>query len=120
MRGYPARAAMPLVLFRDGRSVQVTITPTEFPSEQADAFAWDWLGLRLEPSRGTLAVSAVRKESQAEGFGIDRGDLIVRLNNVALDSPATFREALISARHARSVLLVVRRAGCNYLVTFRL
>ena len=65
-------------------------------------------------------MSAVRKESQAEGFGIDRGDLIVRLNNVALDSPATFREALISARHARSVLLVVRRAGRNYLVTFRL
>jgi len=120
LRGYPARAAMPLVLFRDGQSVQVTVTPTEFPPEQADAFAWDRLGLRLAPSGGTLAVSAVRKESQADAFGIDRGDLIVRLNNVALDSPGTFREALISARHARSVLLVVRRAGRNYLVTFRL
>ena len=72
LRGYPARAAMPLVLFRDGQSVQVTITPTEFPSEQADAFAWDRLGLRLAPSRGTVAVSAVRKESQAEAFGIDQ------------------------------------------------
>ena len=120
LRGYPARAAMPLVLFRDGQPVQVTITPTEFPSEQADAFAWDRLGLRLAPSRGTVSVSAVRKESQAEAFGIDSGDLIVRLNNVALDSLGTFREALISARHARSVLLVVRRAGRDYLVTFRL
>ena len=96
------------------------VTPSEFPSQQADAYAWDRLGLRLAPSRGTLAVSAVRAQSQAEGFGIDRGDLIVRLNNVALDSLPTFREALISARHARSVLVVVRRAGRNYLVTFRL
>ncbi|HZX41836.1 MAG TPA: PDZ domain-containing protein, partial [Myxococcaceae bacterium] len=78
------------------------------------------LGLRLEPARGALAVSAVRAQSQAEAFGIDRGDLIVRLNNVALDSLGTFREALISARNARSVLVVVRRAGRNYLVTFRL
>src|SRR5215470_9358453 len=120
LRGYPAKAAMPLVLVRDGQKLTVTITPVEFPSTQADAFAWDRLGLRLAPSRGTLAVSAVRTESQADGFGIEQGDLIVRLNDVALDSLATFREALISARHARSVLLVVRRAGRNYLVTFRL
>ena len=120
LRGYPAKAAMPLVLWRDGQKVAVTLTPVEFPSQQADAFAWERLGLRLAPSRGTLAVSAVRAQSQAEAFGIDRGDLIVRLNNVALDSLATFREALISARHGRSVLLVVRRAGRNYLVTFRL
>jgi len=120
VRGYPARAAMPLVLWREGKRLEVTVTPVEFPSEQADSFAWDRLGLRLTPSRGTLAVSAVRAQSQAEGFGIDRGDLIVRLNNVALDSSESFREALISARNARSVLIVVRRAGRNYLVTFRL
>ena len=111
---------MPLVLFRNGQRISLTITPVEFPSQQADAFAWERLGVRLTPSRGTLAVSAVRSKSQAEGFGIDKGDLIVRLNNIALDSLNTFREALISARHARSVLLVVRRAGRNYLVTFRL
>jgi serine protease Do len=120
VRGYPAKAAMPLVLWRDGRKVGVTVTPAEFPAERADAFAWDRLGLRVEASRGTLAVAEVRAQSQADEFGIDRGDQIVRLNNVALDSVATFREALISARHGRSVLLVVRRAGRNYLVTFRL
>ncbi|HUM10369.1 MAG TPA: trypsin-like peptidase domain-containing protein [Myxococcaceae bacterium] len=120
VRGYPAKAVMPLVLWREGRMLTLTVTPAEFPSQQADAFAWDRLGLRLQAARGTLAVSAVRAQSQAAAFGIERGDLIVRLNNVPLDSLETFREALISARHARSVLLVVRRAGRNYLVTFRL
>ena len=88
LRGYPAKAAIPLVLWRDGRKVPLTLTPVEFSAQQMDALAWDRLGLRLVPSRGTLAVSAVRPGSQAEGFGIERGDLIVRLNNVALDSVA--------------------------------
>jgi len=120
LRGYPARASIPLLLWRNGQRLRATVTPVEFPAKQADSFAWDRLGLRLTPSRGTLGVAAVRESSQADRFGIERGDLIVRLNNVALDSLDTFREALISARHARSVLLVVRRAGRNYLVTFRL
>ena len=108
------------MLWRDGHQIPVTLIPVEFPATQADAFAWNRLGVKLEPSRGTLAVSSVRSDSQADGFGIEQGDLIVRLNNVALDSLNTFRDALISARHTRSVLLVVRRAGRNYLVTFRL
>ena len=120
LRGYPTRAQMPLVLWRDGHTLPVTLTPVELSAQQVDALAWDRLGLRLAPSRGTLAVSAVRAGSQAEGFGIERGDLIVRLNNVGLDSLATFREALLSGRNARSALLVVRRGGRNYLVTFRL
>ena len=66
LRGYPARAAMPLVLSRDRRKVVVTVTPAEFPAERADAFAWDRLGLRLSPARGALAVSAVRERSQAD------------------------------------------------------
>src|SRR5262249_3928893 len=40
VRGYPARAAMPLVLWRNGQKVTVTVTPVEFPAEQADALAW--------------------------------------------------------------------------------
>jgi len=120
LRGYPARAPMQLVVWRSGQKLTLTVTPVEFPSQQADLFAWDRLGLRLTPGRGGLAVSAVRPGSQAEAFGIERGDLVVRLNNVALDSLESFREALISARHARSVLVVIRRAGRNYLVTFRL
>ena len=120
LRGYPTRAPVPLLLWRGGHRLSVTLIPVELSPQQVDALAWDRLGLRLTPSRGTLAVSAVRPGSQAEQFGLERGDLIVRLNNVGLDSPAAFRDALVSARNTHSVLLVVRRGGRNYLVTFRL
>ena len=84
LRGYPAKAAIPLVLWRDGRKIPLTLTPVEFSAQQMDALAWDRLGLKLVPSRGTLAVSSVRPGSQAEGFGIERGDL---------DRPAEQRRA---------------------------
>jgi serine protease Do len=120
LRGYPAKEPVGLLLWREGRSQNLTVTPVEFPAAQADALAWDRLGLRLaENGRGALGVTAVRPGSQAARIGIEKGDLIVRLNNMRLDSNATFREGLIAARHARSVLLVVRREGRNYPVSFR-
>jgi serine protease Do len=119
LRGYPARAPLGLLLWREGKSLPLTVTPVEFPPELADGLAWDRLGLRLSQGRSSLVVSAVRQGSQAANIGVERGDQIVRLNNVPLTSLATFREGLVAARHTRSVLLVVKREGRNYPVGFR-
>jgi serine protease Do len=70
LRGYPAKAVLPLVLWRERQTLTVTVTPAEFPSQQADAFAWDRLGLRLQPSRGAGGVGGARTEP-AEAFGIE-------------------------------------------------
>src|SRR5215813_357349 len=118
LRGYPARAPLGLVVWRDGKSFPVTVTPVEFPPELADGLAWNRLGLRLAQGRSSLVVAAVRQGSQAANIGVERGDQIVRMNNVPLTSLTTFREGLVAARHARSVLLVVRREGRNYPVGF--
>jgi serine protease Do len=119
LRGYPAKAPVGLQIWREGREHKISLTPVEFPPAQADALAWDRLGLRLAQGRVGLAVTGVRPGSQAAAIGIERGDTLVRLNNVLLDSLSTFREGLIAARHSRSVLLVVRREGRNYPVSFR-
>jgi len=119
LRGYPAKAPVGLLIWREGREHKISLTPVEFPPAQADALAWDRLGLRLAQGRVGLAVTGVRPGSQAAAIGIERGDTLVRLNNVLLDSLSTFREGLIAARHSRSVLLVVRREGRNYPVSFR-
>jgi Do/DeqQ family serine protease len=119
LRGYPAKAPVGLQVWREGREHKISLTPVEFPPAQADALAWDRLGLRLAQGRVGLAVTGVRPGSQAAAIGIERGDTLVRLNNVLLDSLSTFREGLIAARHSRSVLLVVRREGRNYPVSFR-
>ncbi|MFL5356226.1 trypsin-like peptidase domain-containing protein [Archangium sp.] len=116
-QGYPARAAFPLAVFREGGQRALQVTPVEFPPQLVEALVWNRLGLRVKPTRGAMAVQAVRPGSAADEVGLEPGDLVVRLNNQPVAEPAAFQEALLSARGTRSVLLLVRRGRYGYHVT---
>ncbi|QRO01431.1 trypsin-like peptidase domain-containing protein [Archangium violaceum] len=116
-RGYPARAAFPLVVFREGGQRTLQVTPVEFPPQLIEALAWNRLGLRVKPVRGGMSVQSVRPGSAADEVGLEPGDLIARVNNQPVAEPASFQEALLSARGSRSVLLLVRRGRYGYHVT---
>ncbi|MGZ3461144.1 MAG: trypsin-like peptidase domain-containing protein [Archangium sp.] len=116
-RGYPARAAFPLVLFREGGQRSLQVTPVEFPPQLVEALMWNRLGLRVKPVRGAMAVQSVRPGSAADEAGLEPGDLVMRINNQPTAEPAAFQEALLSARGSRSVLLLVRRGRYGYHVT---
>ncbi len=115
-RGYPARAAFPLVLFREGGQRTVQVTPVEFPPQLVEALAWNRLGLRVKPVRGAMAVQSVRPGSAADEVGLEPGDVILRVNNQPVAEPASFQEALLSARSARSVAMLVQRGRYRYHV----
>ncbi len=115
-RGYPARAAFPLVLFREGAQRTVQVTPLEFPPQLIEALAWNRLGLRVKPVRGAMAVQSVRPGSAADEVGLEPGDVILRVNNQPVAEPAAFQEALLSARGARSVAMLVQRGRYRYHV----
>ena len=116
-RGYPARAAFPLVLFREGGQRTLQVTPVEFPPQLVEALGWNRLGLRVKPTRGAMAVQAVRPGSAADEIGLDQGDVILRINNQPVAEPTAFQEALLSARGTRSVLLLVQRGRYRYNIT---
>ena len=118
MRGYPAKAPIAMRVFRKGEMVDLTVLPVEFPAELAESMAWERLGLRVKPVRGGgLAVSAVRPGSAAEQIGLRRGDFVLRINNRPVTTRNAFRDALVDARSARSVLLLVQRGRVGYHVT---
>jgi serine protease Do len=118
MRGYPARTPIAMNVFRAGDFLQLTVVPVEFPAELAEAMAWDRLGLRLQESKvGGLAVAAVRQGSTAEQIGLRPGDFVLRVNNRPVGSREAFRDAIVDARSARSVLLLVRRGRTGYHIT---
>ncbi|MFY0566419.1 trypsin-like peptidase domain-containing protein [Archangium lansingense] len=116
-RGYPARAAFPLILFRDGGQRTLQVTPVEFPPQLVEALMWNRLGLRVKPSRGAMVIQDVRSGSAAAEIGLAQGDFILRINNQPVAEPAAFQEALLSARGTRSVLLLVRRGRYGYNIT---
>ena len=116
-RGYPARTAFPLVLFREGGQHTLQVAPVEYPPQLVEALGWNRLGLRVKPVRGGMAVQAVRPGSAADEVGLEPGDVVVRVNNQPVAEPASFQEALLTARGTRSVLLLVRRGRYGYHVT---
>jgi Do/DeqQ family serine protease len=116
-RGYPARSAFPLVLFREGGLRTLQVTPVEFPPRLVESLAWERLGLRVKEVKGAIAISGVRPGSAAQEIGLEPGDVILRINNQPVADSDAFREALLTARRGRSVLLLVRRGRYGYHIT---
>jgi serine protease Do len=118
MKGYPAKTPLALTIFRNGATVNAALTPVEFPPKLVDQLAWDRLGLRMKPGgKNGMQITAVRPGSSAARIGLEPGDAVLRLNNLPLDSNDAFRDALIAARSARSVLLIVKRGNAGYYLT---
>jgi Do/DeqQ family serine protease len=117
LRGYPARAQLTLSVFRGGAQQAISLSPVEFPSKLAEGLAWDRLGLRLRAIRGGLAIAAVRPGSNAARAGLEPGDVVLRLNNQPMQTVDAFRESLVAARNAKSVLLLVQRGPTGYYIT---
>ncbi len=117
MRGYPAKTPVALTLFRNGQSVEASFEAQQFPPRLADSLAWDRLGLRLKAGQGGMVVTAVRPGTAAARIGLEPGDIVARLNNQPLKALDEFREALIAARSAKSVLLLVIRGRSGYYIT---
>ncbi|MCY1022174.1 trypsin-like peptidase domain-containing protein [Pyxidicoccus sp. MSG2] len=117
VRGYPARSPFPMILFRDGGTRTLQVTPLEFPARMVEGLAWERLGLRVKEVKGVLAVSGVRQDSGAAEVGLEPGDIILRVNNQPVPTADAFREALLTARRGRSVLLLVRRGRYGYHIT---
>jgi serine protease Do len=115
-RGYPARAPFPLVVFREGGQRTLQLAPVEFPPQLIEALAWNRLGLRVKPVRGAMAIQSVRPGSAADDVGLEPGDVILRVNNQPVAEPASFQEALLSARGSRSVAMLVQRGRYRYHV----
>ena len=117
VRGYPARSAFNLSVFRDGELRTLRVTPVEFPARLVEGLAWDRLGVRVREGRGGLQLSQVRAGSPAEEAGLEPGDLLLRVNNTPVADVAAMREALLNARRSRSVLLLVGRGRYAYHLT---
>jgi len=117
LKSYPAKAGFPIEVFRDGKTVALTVTPTEFPPKLADELSWKRLGFRVKAAAGALSVAAIRPGSNAARIGFQPGDVLMKVNGRAVASEGDWRDALVSARGSSSVLLLVRRGRTGYHVT---
>ncbi len=124
LKSFTAKSPVKIQLFRAGQSIDVVLTPTEFPTKLVDSTVWDRLGLRVKASAGAtggapggVAITSVRPGSVAARVGLEPGDVIRRINNKNLSGIDEFRDVIVQARGAPSVLLLVSRGARGYYIT---
>jgi S1-C subfamily serine protease len=84
------------------------------PEADPNQLAWDQLGLEARDGDGGLAVTRVRGGSPAARVGVQRGDRLLGLDGVALDSLDTLGNQLRASRGAPSVVLSIGRGPYRY------
>jgi S1-C subfamily serine protease len=118
VRGFVAKSPIRLQVFRGGGALETSLVPVEFPPELVDSTVWERLGVRLKPMQGVgMVIGSVRPGSVSAQVGLRAGDVIRKINNRATLTLPEYREAVIQARGARSVLLLVVRGQRGYYLT---
>lgn len=117
LRGLTAKSQVAMKLFRAGQDVAIELSPVEFPQKLVDATVWDRLGLRLKPGQNGMSITAVRPGSASARIGLEPNDIVLRVNQVPVNTPENFKEAIIQARGKPSVLLLVKRGARGYYLT---
>jgi serine protease Do len=124
-----------VILIRDGKRMQTTVTIEELREEQLAAgdgqAAREKLGLtvqeltpelarslRIDATAG-LIVSNVEPGTPAAQSGLRRGDLILEVNRRRVDSVSTFNEALGRVANGGTVLFLIRRGENTLFVAMR-
>ncbi len=117
-----------LEVFRDGKTLELSVTLAEFPDDTAVAVLGpSTLGMRIQPltqeaigsmglDEGTkgVIVAQVDPDGIAARSGIIPGDVIIEIAKQPVDSPETFRNIVRQeAQPGRSVLVRLIRQGAS-------
>lgn len=120
---------MTLTLVRDGARRDVAVRGEEFSAEHAVKAAYQAFGFnvaeitpaltdeyRLQTSQGVV-ITAVRRNTPAAQVGIEPGDIIRKIDEMAVADLEDFRQAMIDASRQPSAVFLVQRGGRGYYVT---
>ena len=64
-----------------------------------------------------VAIKEVRANSQGARSGLEKDDLVLKINNTATENIESFQKAVSRYRHDTSLTLLVRRGSYAYSVT---
>ncbi len=117
VRDHAENSEIPLDVAGEKGARKVMVQARRFPSERADALAWQLIGIRLAEKGNGLQVEAVRPRSPAARIGIEAGDAIVALAGTPLRTLMDFRRKMSEVRLAQGTLLSVGRGPYVYQVT---
>ncbi|TVM17205.1 peptidase [Oceanidesulfovibrio indonesiensis] len=111
-----------LEVLRDGNRFRTTASPTAYTTEEALAMARDRWGMVLSgnDNRRGLALENVLPQSPAGNLGLRRGDVLLQVGGMEIQSRDDFAKAFMRHRMNNQVLLIVGRGGRMYHVRMQI
>jgi S1-C subfamily serine protease len=101
---------------RDESEQEIRIAASGFSDADADDLAWRLVGVGVRATDDGLEVERVRSGSPAARIGIEKGDRLLGLGGVALNSMSEFHHKMVELRAARDVLVTIGRGPFEYNV----
>jgi Do/DeqQ family serine protease len=112
---------------RKGKRKDLVVHPATFPLDQAAGLAFIRLGIRVgEMDRATkrrygqnegVLIEEVMRNSEAGRIGLERGDVILKINDLPIQNLEAFKRAISRNHHQPSLTLIVQRGAYGYSLT---
>jgi Do/DeqQ family serine protease len=132
IRGFGAGDVIPLTVWRDGRAITLQVSSSTFPPELAEDLGYKTFGVRVQEistalrlkfgiaARDGVMVTELHPGSYLDRIGARPGDVIRKVNEVAVKNLDDFKKAVIKYRHKESAVLVIQRGNQQYYVTVKI
>ena len=132
IRDFPAGDIIPITIWKDAKVHVVRPRSRTFPEELAEDLAYNLLGLRVGKistarrlkfrisAKSGVMLTELRPNSYLHHIGARPGDVIRKINEIAVKTPNDFNKALIKYRQRDSVVLLIERGNQQYYVTVKM
>lgn len=120
LRSYTPGTKIQLEVLYRGKTRRVSIRTASYPEKKAVALGWNRYGLSVSTKKtktGALVINKVRSGSPAGNIGIRRGDLLLRINEISIESPEAYLKAMTRYRLRQGLTIIIQRGRVAYRVT---
>jgi serine protease Do len=119
-------------ILRDGRKKTIPVTTSVFPETLALKLARRLLGVSVEnlsvreqsdtaaTAPSGVIISEIDSQSDLARVGVRSGDVIRRINEIAISNVDEFKKAIIRVRWKTSLVVMVQRGNQAYNITVKL
>jgi Do/DeqQ family serine protease len=116
-----------VIISRKGKRKNLVVQPATFPLEQAMGLAFIRLGIKVDEmdratkrrygQEGGVLIEEVMRNSEAGRIGLERGDVILKINDLPIKDLDAFKKAISRNHHQPSLTLIVQRGAYGYSLT---
>ena len=130
MKAYAEGDTIPLLVWRNGKEIRLSLKATVFPPELAKELAYRLFGLSVETLskprfglgrrlQGGVVIADLHRKSYLAQIGVRPGDIIHKIDDLSTKDSKEFEKAVIKYRNKHMVVILLQRADQLYNISVK-